>query len=104
MSIFIYFFIRRSPNIPDMRFSELLVTMVYIWNMVTMYNIVVTFLGIHDGLLVISLLPIVPLKQLTGFTWWRTILVLAVSYLLFMILLLLVILAVGYLGFGVLEL
>lgn len=101
MSIFIYFFIRRSPNIPDMRFSELLVTVVYIWNMVTMYNIVVTFLGINDRLLVISLLPIIPLKQLTGFTWWRTILAVAVSYLLFMILLLAAIFAVGYFGFGV---
>ena len=100
-SIFIYFFIRRSPNIPDMRFSELLITMVYIWNMVTIYKIAVAFLGIKDGLLVQSLLPIIPLKQLTGFTWWRIILAVAVTYLLFVMLLLAAILAVGFLGFEV---
>ena len=103
MSIFIYFFIRKSPNIPDLRFSELLVTMVYIWNMMNIYNIVFAFLGIGLARKFLLLLPLIPLKQLTGLTWWRTILAVAVSYLLFFILMCLSIFAVGYFVFDVLD-
>lgn len=104
MSIVFYFFVRKSPNIPDMRFSELLVTMIYTRNMISIYNIVFVFLGIgFNSTTFFLMLPIIPLKQLTGFSWWRTILVGVVSYLLFLLLLLVAIFAVGYFVFEALD-
>ncbi|MBQ8706340.1 MAG: DUF3667 domain-containing protein [Paludibacteraceae bacterium] len=103
MSIFIYFFVRKSPNISDLRFSELLVAQVYTWNMMSIYNIVLIFLGIGLDRRILILLPIISLKQLTGFSWWRTILAVAVSYLLFLIFAFVVVFVVGYYVFGVLD-
>lgn len=103
MSIFIYFFVRKSPNISDLRFSELLVAQVYTWNMMSIYNIVLIFLGIGLDRRILILLPIISLKQLTGFAWWRTILAVAVSYLLFLIFASAVVFVVGYFVFGVLD-
>ena len=82
LSLPLYIFFRKSPNIPDLRFSELLVAMVYTWGMYEIYDIVLTFFDCFDtaGDLAI-LLPIIPLKQLSGFKWWRTILYVLLSYL-----------------------
>ena len=33
ISVFLFFFVRKSPNIPDLRFSELIVAMVYTYDM-----------------------------------------------------------------------
>jgi len=81
MTVFIYFLIRKNPAIPDLRFSEALVAMVYSWDMVSIYKIVFTFLGFPvDDMIQLSLL-IIPLKQMTGFKWWRAFLVVLLSYL-----------------------
>lgn len=83
LSLPLYLFFRKSPNIPDLRFSELLIAMVYTWGMHTIYEIVLTFFGVYDDTVseVVLLLFIIPLKQLSGFKWWRTSLYLLLSYL-----------------------
>ena len=54
---------------------------VYTYDMFTLYNIIFCFLCIPDGIYdAIWLLPAIPLKQLSGFKWWRTILYLIFSY------------------------
>lgn len=96
ISAFIYFFVRKSPNIPDLRFSEMIVAIIYTANMFSIYWIVLGFLcapsEIYDAL---YLLPIIPLRQMTGFKWWRSILVVLVSYL-YAFTLLLILLFVAY--------
>ena len=83
LSLPLYLFFRKSPNIPDLRFSELLIAMVYTWGMHTIYEIVLTFFGVYNSLIdeASLLLSIIPLKQLSGFKWWRTSLYLLLSYL-----------------------
>ena len=74
LSGFLYIFFRRCPAIPDLRYSEFLVALVYISNMYTMYCMALDFLCIDYGLLTLALaLTMVPLKQLSGFKWWRLI-------------------------------
>lgn len=69
-----YLFFRKCPNIPDLRFSEFFVALVYINNMYTIFTIVTDFFCLNDldGLLLFSML--IPLKQLTGYRWWKVIL------------------------------
>ena len=83
ISLFIYLFVRKSPNIPDLRFSELIVAMVYTYDMILIYDIVIGFLDLPEDVFYVAYLtPLIPLKQLTGFKWWRTLLVVFLSYLL----------------------
>ena len=77
----LYIFFRKSTNISDLRFSELLIAMVYIWGMLDIYEIVFTFIGVSVVYDAVYLLSIIPLKQLFGFKWWRTILYLILSFL-----------------------
>ena len=104
MSIFLFFLIRRSPNIPQMRFSELLIAQVYIWNMISMYNIVISFFtNPGDYSYFLYLLPIIPLKQLTGFSWWRTILLVVLSYFFAVVGMFIAVFTTGVLIFGALD-
>ena len=88
LSVPLYPLFRKNPAIPDLRFSELLITLVYTYDMFALYDIIFSFFCIPDGIDdVIYLLPAIPLKQLSGFKWWRTILYLLLSYIaMFMIL------------------
>jgi hypothetical protein len=83
LSLPLYLFFRKSPNIPDLRYSELLIALVYTWVMQDIYEIVLTFFGVYEGNVseVVYLLSIIPLKQLSGFKWWRTSLYVILSYL-----------------------
>jgi hypothetical protein len=73
LSFPLYLFFRKSPNIPDLRFSELLIALVYIWGMKDIYEIVLTFFCAYSDFDDYALLLcIIPLKQLSGFKWWRT--------------------------------
>ena len=70
----LYLFFRHSPNIPDMRFSEFFVAIIYFTNMWNIYSIVAAFFNMN--IYFESLIPIVaiiPLKQLSGYSYWRTI-------------------------------
>ena len=81
-SVPLYVLFRKSPNIPDMRFSELLVALVYTYDMMLIYQFVLGFFRIPSELfLCTSLLPIIPMKQLSGFPWWRSILNVLLAYL-----------------------
>ena len=72
-SLPLYLFFRKSPNIPNLRFSELLIALVYTWGMRDIYDIVFTFFGVGEKFqIVVYFMPIIPLKQLSGFKWWRT--------------------------------
>jgi hypothetical protein len=81
-SIPLYLLFRKSPNIPDMRFSELLVALVYTYNMMLVYQIVIGFFRLPSNLYFCTLLlPIIPMKQLSGFPWWRSIIHVFLAYL-----------------------
>ena len=70
----LYFFFRHSPNIPDMRYSEFFVAIIYFSNMSNIYSIVASFFCMN--IFYQSLLPVVaiiPLKQLSGYSYWQTI-------------------------------
>ena len=74
LSGFLYIFFRRCPAIPDLRYSEFMVALVYTSNMYTLYSTTLDFLCIDYGLSLLSLaLTLLPLKQLSGFKWWRII-------------------------------
>jgi hypothetical protein len=77
-SVPLYLMFRHSPAIPDLRFSECFVTMVYITNMLTIYDIFFTFLSPNETgeIITASLfipLFIIPIKQLSGYSYWNTI-------------------------------
>ena len=77
----LYPLFRKSPAIPDLRFSELLIALVYTYDMFALYNIIFSFFCIPDDIDdVLWLLPAIPLKQLSGFKWWRIFLYLTFSY------------------------
>ena len=69
---------RHCPAIPDMRLSECIVAMVYISNMLTIYSIIPSFLCFSPKAQVMieilcNLLIIIPIKQLSGYSYWHTI-------------------------------
>ena len=78
MSTFYYIFFRKSQTIPDLRFSEFFIGMVYTANMLSIYETVMTFFCVPiEWVSTASVLTVIPLKQLSGFTWRRTILSMA---------------------------
>lgn len=82
----LYFFFRKSPAIPDLRFSELLVAMVYTYSLIKIFDIVFKFFTIHGDVGDLTfLLPIIPLKQMSGFPWWKTILFVVLSYIILLL-------------------
>lgn len=81
LSGILYIFFRRCPAIPDLRYSEFLVALVYITNMFSIYNIVFEFLCINMIMITISiLLSLIPLKQMSGFPWWKILLYTFIVY------------------------
>lgn len=75
MSFPLYLFFRHCPNIPDLRFSEFFITMVYVSNMYSIYSVVCAFFTGSDTLGT-CLFPVIflPLKQLSGYSFKRVIL------------------------------
>ncbi len=89
-----YLLFRRSPAIPDLRFSECFVSMVYIANMMIIYTIIPSLLCFDFKTearfnSIVAMLAIVPIKQLTGYSYWSTIWRLLVALIPFSIILLL---------------
>ena len=86
MSGYLYVFFRKSPAIPGLRFSELFVALVYLFNMLTIYSIVCDFLCLPDDVeLFLQLTWLMALKQLSGFGWWRTVLSVVTAFLLLLL-------------------
>jgi hypothetical protein len=76
LSLPLYLFFHKNPNIPDLRYSECFVAMVYITNMMTIINSVGSFFLPGNTTMIELLtyaLSIIPLKQLFGFSYKRTI-------------------------------
>ena len=72
----LFLFFRKNHNIPDLRYSECFVAMVYITNMMTIISTVGSFFlpGKSTAIELLSyILSIVPMKQLFGFSYKRTI-------------------------------
>ena len=81
MSWFLYIFFRKCPNIPDLRFSELLVALVYTTDMFAIYDIVREFFCLpSETQYVCMLLPLLPLKQMSGFKWWKLLLIMILVF------------------------
>ena len=73
----LYLLFRHSPAIPDLRFSECFVSMVYITDMFLIYNIIPSLLCFSVKAEIIYnmltlLLPIIPIKQMSGYSYWST--------------------------------
>lgn len=95
----LYLFFRHSPNIPDLRYPELFISLVYIANMYTVYSIVFDFFNLTKLASLSIFLTIIPLKQMSGYSWWRTILKTVVAFtIMFVLLIVFIVLAV--LGVG----
>ena len=82
----LYLFFRHSPNIPDMRFSEFFVSVIYFTNMTSIYSIIWDFFcgNIYFETFLL-LLAIIPLKQLSGYGYWGTIWKTILAFILFWI-------------------
>ena len=91
----LYLLFRHSPAIPDLRLTECFVAMVYIENMLLIYGIVPLLLCFSAknemiyGILTL-LLAIIPVKQLTGYSYPSTIWRLIVAFIPFAIIVILV--------------
>lgn len=69
----LYLLFRHSPNIPDMKFSEFFVAIVYMTNMITIYTVVTEFLCISSYIGPLPMLFAIPaLKQLSGYSYLST--------------------------------
>ena len=98
-SIPLFLLFRKSPDIPDLRFSECFVAMVYITNMLLVYSTFITMLIPSDtgDYIFYALgvpLVIIPIKQFSGYSYWSTIWRLIVSFIPFCIVVLLLILVI----------
>ena len=86
----LYYFIRKSPVIPDLRYSEFTVALVYISNMTSIYSILGDLLHsmLFDILWVV--MAIVAIRQLSGFSvrkvLWYVILTFLISVLIIVVL------------------
>ena len=106
----LWLLIRHCPAIPDLRFSECFVAMVYIANMLTIYDFVPQFLCFSIkaeaiyGIITI-LLIIIPIKQLSGYSYWKTIwrMALALIPFLVMILILMCVVFVGQYAYALIK-
>jgi len=97
LSFPLYYFFRRCPAIPDLFYTEFFVAMVYITNMMNMVSTVlgifcieVSFIG-----LISPLLSIIALRQLSGYSYIRTILGLVGAFALIAIAVLLLLVLFG---------
>lgn len=77
-SLPLYLLFHHCPSIPDLRLSECFVAMVYISNMIIIYNIIPSLLCFNVKAeiafnMLSLLLVIIPIKQLSGYSYWSTI-------------------------------
>ena len=92
----LWLLIRHCPAIPDLHFSECFVAMVYIANMLTLYGYIPQFLCFSMKAetifgLMTCLLIIIPIKQLSGYSYWKTIWRMALASIPFLVMILLLI-------------
>lgn len=92
----LFMFFRKCPAYPGIRFSEFFVAMVYITNMITIYSLVTNFFCLNLLIdLSLYVLALIPLKQFSGYSYWRVIWNCIAAFLLFIIIGILIIFAVS---------
>lgn len=99
----LYLFFRHCPGVPDLRYSEFFVSLVYIANMYSIISIVFSFFCVPILIVLSFFLIFIPLKQLSGYGWWRVIacslLSLVAMFLVFVVIVVLIALAAtAYVG------
>ncbi|MBQ3700188.1 MAG: DUF3667 domain-containing protein [Prevotella sp.] len=87
-SLPLWLLVRRGPAIPDLRLSECFVTMVYISNMLILYNIIPSLLCFSVKAeivynLLTMLLIFIPVKQLSGYSYVSTVWRVTVAFVIF---------------------
>ena len=80
-TLFLYPFFHKSKVIPNLRFSEFLIAMVFIANMQSVYGILMRFFCLDNASTYSLLLTVIPMKQLSGFGWLRTTLSMLTAFL-----------------------
>ena len=94
----LYLFFRRCPRVPDLRFSEFFVAIVYTTDMLTLYGTAYGFLSLPvAGEPLLYVLAIVPLHQLSGYAYWRVVLKSLAALAIFAVLYMVVIFSVTFL-------
>ena len=106
-SLPLYLMFRHSPAIPDLRLSECFVAMVYIADMYLIYCIVPSLLCFSvEGEIIYDILAmlmvIIPIKQLSGYSYPSTVWRIIVAFIPFVILYIVLFTAIG-IGFTVYE-
>ena len=96
VSGFLYLFFRHCPKIPDLRYAEFFMVLLYTANMYTIYSIVFDFFCLSNLSSLSIFLTLIPLKQMSGFSWGRTILKTVAAFLILVALLILLIFLVVY--------
>ncbi len=94
----LYLFFRKSPAYPGIRFSEFFVAMVYSMSMVELYSALSEFFCLSviiEGCFL--LLIIIPIKQLSGYSYWRTLQNFFLAMIVFFVFILAAIIAVFFL-------
>lgn len=75
----LYLFLRKSPTIPDLRYSEFVIAMVYIANAFTVYQIVADILGFKIIDILGAFMALVAFCQFSGFSKRRILLYLLLT-------------------------
>ena len=95
VSGFLYLFFRHCPKIPDLRYPEFFMALLYIANMYTVYSIVFDFFCLSKLSSYSIFLTLIPLKQMSGYSWLRTTMkTVAASLIMFGLLIMLIILGI----------
>jgi hypothetical protein len=95
VSGFLYLFFRHCPKIPDLRYPEFFMALLYVANMYTVYSIVFDFFCLSKLSSYSIFLTLIPLKQMSGYSWLRTTMkTVAASLIMFGLLVLLIILGI----------
>lgn len=97
-----YLLFRKNKKIPDIRYSELFIAMVYITNMMTIINIIGGFFlpGNVSVKHLAYALSIIPLTQLFGYSYLKTLFKVVASFAILIsagVLLLIIVVSLGYL-------
>ena len=72
LSGFLYLFFRHCPNIPDLRYAEFFMVLLYTANMYTIYSMGFDFFCLSKLSSSAIFLTLIPLKQMSGYGWRRT--------------------------------
>ena len=98
-SVPLYLVFRKGPACPSITYSEFFVAVVYSMNMVEIVSIISNFLCLSFYLeMFYYLLIVIPVKQLTGYSYWSTLLRFLLALFVFLIVLFLSIFVISLVG------